>query len=55
MNPPYTEGVRWHVISEVLEVSAEQVERLSALTGGGENSREVRGLNGREVWAYGVR
>ena len=37
--PPYTEGVRWHVMSEALEVSAEQVERLAALTGGGENSR----------------
>ena len=31
--PPYTEGVRWHVLSEV---SAEQVERLAALTGWGE-------------------
>ena len=37
--PPYTEGVRWRVMSEVLTVSAEQVERLAALTGGGENSR----------------
>ena len=33
--PPYTEGVRWHVLSEALEVSVEQVERLAALTGGG--------------------
>ena len=52
--PPYTEGVRWHVMSEVLEVSAEQVERLAALTGGGENSREVQGLNGREIRVYEV-
>ena len=50
--PPNTEGVRWHVLSEVLEVSAEQVERLAALTGGGENSREVQGLNGREIVSY---
>lgn len=52
--PPYTEGVRWHVLSEVLEVSAEQVERLSALTGEGENSREVQGLEGREIVSYGT-
>ena len=52
--PPYTEGVRWHVLSEALEVSAEQVERLSALTGGGENSREVQGLNGRGIISYGT-
>ena len=52
--PPYTEGVRWHVLSEALEVSAEQVERLAALTGGGENSREVQGLNGRGIISYGV-
>ena len=52
--PPYTEGVRWHVLSDVLEVSAEQVERLAALTGGGENSREVQGLNGRSIISYGI-
>ncbi len=50
--PPYTEGVRWHVMSEALEVSAEQVEQLAALTGGGENSREVQGLNGRGIMRY---
>ena len=50
--PPYTEGVRWHVLSEALEVSAEQVERLAALTGGGENSREVQGLNERGIVGY---
>lgn len=47
--PPYTEGVAWHVMSEVLEVSGEQVERLAALTGGWTNSREVQGLNGRGI------
>ena len=51
--PPYTEGVRWHVLSEAVEVSAEQVERLAALTGGGENSREVQGLNGRGIVGMG--
>lgn len=40
MNLPYTEGVRWQVMSE-------------ALTGGGENSREVQGLNGRGITALG--
>ncbi len=52
--PPYTEGVRWHVLSDVLEVSAEQVERLAALTGGEENSREVQGLEGRRIASYGM-
>ena len=52
--PPYTEGVRWRVMSEILTISAEQVARLSALTGGGENSRGVQALNGRRVWARGV-
>ena len=52
--PPYTEGVRWHVLSEALEVSVEQVERLAALTGGGENSRDVQGLHGRRIVGYGI-
>ena len=53
--PPYTEGVKWNVLSEVLAVSSEQVERMAALTGGGENSREIQALNGREIVAYGTR
>ena len=52
--PPYTEGVRWQVMSGVLEVSVEQVERLAGLTGGGENSRGAQGLAGREIRAYDV-
>ena len=28
---PYTEGVRWHLMSEALEVSVDQVERLAGL------------------------
>ena len=52
--PPYTEEVRWQVMSEVLDVSAEQVERLAGLTGGGTNSREVQGLNRRGIRVYGV-
>ena len=47
--PPYTEGVRWRVMSEILTVSEEQAARLAALTGGGENNREVQALNGRGI------
>ena len=53
--PPYTEGVRWHVMSEPLEVSEEQAAQLSALTGGGENNREVQPLNGREIRLHTAR
>ena len=52
--PPYTEGVAWHVLSEVLDVSGEQVERLAELTGGGTNSRDVQGLEGRGIRVYRV-
>ena len=41
-------------MSEILEVSAEQVEQLAALTGGGTNSREVQELNGRGIRGYKV-
>ena len=47
--PPYTEGVRWHVMSEAQEISEEQADQLAALTGGGANNREVQPLNGREI------
>ena len=47
--PPYTEGVRWQVMSEALEVSAGQVRQLASLTGGGTNSRSIQPLNGREI------
>ena len=32
--PPYTEAVQWHVMSEIAQVSEEQVTQLAALTGG---------------------
>ena len=41
-------------MAEVLEVSGEQVERLAGLVGGGTNSREVQGLEGRGIRVYGV-
>ena len=39
--PPYAEGVQWHVMSEVSEVSEKQVTQLAALTGGGTNNRQI--------------
>ena len=53
--PPYTEGVRWHVMADALEVSADQVAQLAALTGGGTNSRPLQLLNGRQITARGMR
>ena len=50
--PPYTEGVEWRVMSEVAEVSEEQVTQLAALTGGGTNNRTIQPLNGREITAH---
>lgn len=47
--PPCTEGVRWLVMSEIQEVSQEQVDQLSALTGNIENSRPVQPLGDRSV------
>ena len=52
--PPYTEGVRWHVMADALEVSADQVTQLAALTGGGTNSRPLQLLNGRQITARGM-
>ena len=52
--PPYTEGVRWHVMAEALEISADQVTQLAALTGGGTNSRPLQLLNGRQITARGM-
>ena len=50
--PPYTEGVRWFVLSDMLEVSAEQAKQLTALTGGCANNRELQPLNGRQITAF---
>ena len=46
---PYTEGVQWFVLSEVLEVSEEQVRALAAATGGRTNNRAIQPLNGRLI------
>ena len=47
--PPCTEGVRWLVMSEIQEVSQEQVNQLSALTGSIQNNRPVQPLGDRTV------
>ena len=52
--PPFTEGVHWFVMSDVLEVSAEQVREIAALTGGGANNRELQPLNDRKIRAFQV-
>ena len=49
---PYTEGVKWFVLSEVLEVSEEQVRALTAATGGGTNNRALQPINGRVITVY---
>ena len=47
--PPCTEGVRWLVMSEIQEVSQEQVDQISALTGNIGNNRPVQPLGDRSV------
>ena len=51
---PYTEGVKWFVLAETLEISEEQVRRLAALTGARTNNRALQPLNGREIRVYGA-
>ena len=53
--PPYTEGVRWHVMSETAEVSEQQVTQLAALTGGGANNRPIQPLNNHQITAHAAR
>ena len=45
--PPYTEGVRWFVLSEPVEVSQGQVDRFAALFP--MNARPIQPLNGRAI------
>jgi carbonic anhydrase len=46
--PPCTEGVRWHVIEEPVDVSAEQIEMFRALFP--HNARPLQPLNGRPIF-----
>ena len=55
--PPCSEGVRWFVLSEPMEVSHEAVERLHEIVsqfpnydGFPDNNRPVQALNGRQVY-----
>ncbi|MEE8574071.1 MAG: carbonic anhydrase family protein [Thermodesulfobacteriota bacterium] len=47
--PPGTEGVLWLLLKKPIEVSAEQVERLTDLFGS--TNRPVQPLNDRKVWS----
>lgn len=47
--PPCTEGVEWIVMTETLEVSKEQLDQLSALTGSTPNNRPVQPLGNRSI------
>ncbi len=51
--PPCSEGVKWHVLSEPVEVSSQQVKRFKALFDG--NARPVQPLNGRGVALQSVK
>ena len=45
--PPYTEGVRWLILTEHPSLSPEQVVRLLVLEGG--NARDVQPRNARRI------
>jgi carbonic anhydrase len=45
--PPCTEGVRWHVLTEPVELSAAQVDEFRAIFP--LNARPIQPLNGRPV------
>ena len=45
--PPCSEGVRWYVLRDVIEVSPAQIDRFAALYP--DNARPTQPLNGREV------
>ena len=47
--PPCTENVRWHVVAEPIEASADQIEFFVHLLHEGHNNRPVQNLNGREL------
>lgn len=47
--PPCTEGVRWHVLNQPIEASADQISHFISLLHDGHNSRPVQELNGRDI------
>ena len=46
--PPCTEGVRWIVLQEPIEISEEDVRRFVEIIG--YNARPVQPLGGREIY-----
>lgn len=46
--PPCSEGVKWHVLQQAIQVSPEQIEQFGALFHGG-TARPVQALNGRAI------
>lgn len=48
--PPYTESVRWYLTKHIFEASPEQINKILKIEGA--NSRQVQGLNQREVENY---
>ena len=49
--PPCTEGVNWHVVSEVVEADSDQIAAFENLLG--QSARSMQPLNGRLVVAPG--
>lgn len=47
--PPFTEGVRWLVVTDPIEMSVEQIRNFTTLFPEG-NSRLPQPLDGRSVW-----
>lgn len=47
--PPCSEGVRWHVLDDTIEVSHEQIEFFEEIIHGG-NARHLQELNGRTIY-----
>lgn len=47
--PPCSEGLRWHVMSETIEASREQIDFFVELLHDGHNARPIQDLNGRSV------
>ena len=52
--PPCTEGVQWLVLTEVAEVSGEQLRHIADLTGDTPNNRPIQPLGDRIDHAGGV-
>ncbi len=45
--PPFTETVRWIVLSDIFEASYAQIKKFNSLMG--DNARHIQAINGREI------